>query len=522
MAEGLKIRDLFVSLGFEVDDTALRRVDKSLVSVRSNVRRLSIFMAAGTVAIGAFINEAAKLEQVEIAFETMLGSAEAAREKLDELFEFARQTPFTIPGVLESSKLLLAMGIESERLIDTMKILGDISAGVGRDKLPRLALALGQVRAATKLRGQELRQFTEAGVPLLDELAKSLGKTPAEITDLISAGKVSFEDVRKSLENLTTGSGRFADLMAKQSKTFLGILSNIQDFIIILAQGVGKELLPQAKAIVSQLLEMLEVNRKIIKLKFVEFFKEVGKAIGVLFRLMKQFAESTLFVADAFGGLGNVIKFVTFAILGFTAVSIMNAMGNMVLLIADMTVKMRALGFATLLTNAKLLLIPLLIGAAIVAIGILIEDVIAFFQGKKSITGLVVEQVKTALSTILQFMGVVVDKIKNRLSEIATAIAEKITGPIKSIASFLDKPIQGIAGFIQKGFDIAGLSPATSPASSNVNSQQNTKINAPITVVVPEGTNAEQVGSFVQSGVKEGIESLLRQTNNALESKVAF
>ena len=500
MAEGLKVRDLFVSLGFDVDDTALRRVDQNLVSVRNNVRRLSIFMAAGSVAIGAFVNEAAKLEQVEIAFETMLGSAEAAQERLEELFEFARTTPFSIPGVVDGAKRLLAMGIESERLIDTMKILGDITAGVGRDKFPQLILAFGQVRAATKLRGQELRQFTEAGVPLLDELGKSLGKTPAEVQELVSKGEVSFEAVRKALENLTTGSGRFANLMEKQSKSFLGILSNIKDFIILLAQGIGKELLPQAKAIANQLLEMLETNREIIKMKFVEFFKEVGKAIGVLFNLMKQFAESILFVSEVFGGLGNVIKFVTFAILGFTAASILNALGNMAIAVFSIAKAFKAVGLAATLTNIKILLIPLLIGAAIAAIGLLIEDLIAFFQGKKSITGLVVNQVKDALSSIVDFIAEATQKI----------------------ADFVKGPIESLAGFIQKGLSFVGLSPATAPASSNVNSQQSTKINAPITVMVPEGTNAEQVGSFVQTGVKEGIESLLRQTNNALEPKVAF
>ena len=113
-------------------------------------------------------------------------------------------------------------------------------------------------------------------------------------------------------------------------------------------------------------------------------------------------------------------------------------------------------------------------------------------------------------------------RVGEKLSEIAGMIAEKITGPIKSIASFLEKPLQGISGFIEKGFDMAGLSPATSPAASNVNSQQSTKINAPITVMVPEGTDAAKVGGFVQTGIKEGIESIVRQTNIALEPKVEF
>ena len=450
MTQGTKLRDLFVRLGFEIDDGQLDAVDRSLKNVTRSAKQLSIFMAAGSAAIAGVVNEGAKLEQVEIAFETMLGSAEKSKEILDDLFQFARTTPFTIPGILDGSKRLLAMGIEADRLIDTMSILGNITAGVGTEKMPQLILALGQVKAATKLRGQELRQFTEAGVPLLAELGKSLGKTPGEVQELVSKGEVSFEAVRKALENLTTGSGRFANLMEKQSKSFLGILSNIQDFIIILAQGIGKELLPQAKAIANQFLEILETNRELIKTKFINFFKDIAKILGRLFKIVKQLGESILFVANAFGGLGNVIKTVVLAMLAFTAINVLSALGNIALLVLNIAKGFKAVGIAATLANAKILLLPILLGAAIIALGLLIEDVIAFFQGKASITGLILDAfekkfpiafavTKMALEDIIQGFKFWFDIAKTTINGIIGMLADvgnAILSPLDSLEKF--------------------------------------------------------------------------------------
>src|SRR3990167_9448424 len=109
--------------------------------------------AAGALALvgGAALKSAANYEQQRIAFETMLGSADKARELLEDVTQFAKTTPFEIPGVVDATKRLLAYGSTQEEVLDELKVLGDISAGVGTDKLPQLILAFGQVRAQGKL-----------------------------------------------------------------------------------------------------------------------------------------------------------------------------------------------------------------------------------------------------------------------------------------------------------------------------------------------------------------------------------
>ena len=131
---------------------------------------------AGAFAFGGLVVMAGEFEQTNIAFTTMLGSAEKAQELLADLAEFAAKTPFQIPDVEKNAKLLLAMGIEVENIIPTMKSLGDVAAGLNVP-LARIALNFGQVKTQSRLTGRELRDFNIAGVPLLQEIAKNMGLT---------------------------------------------------------------------------------------------------------------------------------------------------------------------------------------------------------------------------------------------------------------------------------------------------------------------------------------------------------
>ena len=523
---GVQVRDIFVTLGFDVDNKDLDNLDRSLKNIQSGVKNMTILFAGASIAIGGFLKAAGDFEQVEIAFETMLGSAEKAKELLDGLKEDARKTPFTLPGILDASKRLLAMGIEAGRLRDTIKILGDVAAGVGIDKLPNLVLALGQVKAATKLRGSELRQFTEAGVPLLAELGKSLGKTPAEIQKLISQGAISFEDVRAALENLTTGSGRFANLMERQSQSFLGILSNIKDFLIINAIAIGKELLPQAKAMAKEFLSILEVNRELIKGRLVKFFKSLAVTLGILFRVAKAVVEGILNITDAMGGLEEIIKAVAIAMIAFTGLQVLSAIGSITKAVFGLVKGMAVLRAGMVATQATALVMPILIGAAVVALGLIIEDVIGFFRGKDSITGVIIENfekkfpdafltTKAALFAIKETVGIVIDEFK-----ILFGFLEEffIKDPLKAVKDIFSlDALEGAAKFV---FGDAS-SPATAPAGGGGQSTQ-VSVSAPVTVSVPAGTPAALVGESITEGIERVFGGMVRQASRATEPVTEF
>ena len=197
------------------------------------------FTAALTLTAKSIVDVASDMQQAKVAFDTMLGSAEEGSRVLRDLSDFAKKTPFDFPQLVEASKRLLAYNIEAENLIPTLKTLGNIAAGVGMDKLPQLILAFGQVKAATRLTGMELRQFSEAGVPLLGALADQAGVTAAVMKDKIQEGAVTFEDVQKVLSGMTTEGGKFFNLMERQSHTLGGITSNIKDQLIRVAMKIA-------------------------------------------------------------------------------------------------------------------------------------------------------------------------------------------------------------------------------------------------------------------------------------------
>lgn len=163
-------------------------------SVRTLANRAALAGAAITAAFTASltigIKSAASYEQNRVAFEGMLGSAEKAKKLLKEIAVAGRETPFELKDLVEGGKRLLAYGVEADKLVSTLKMLGDITALVGVEKMPQLILAYGQVRAATKLTGAELRQFTESAVPLLELLAKQTGKSVAQVKEDIEDGAV--------------------------------------------------------------------------------------------------------------------------------------------------------------------------------------------------------------------------------------------------------------------------------------------------------------------------------------------
>lgn len=203
------------------------------------VNRYSKILGVATIAAATFaIKSASDYEQSRIAFDTMLGSAEAGAKMLKNISKFARRTPFELPEVVTGAKQLLAYNIAGEKVLPTLEALGNISAGVGKDKLPNLILAFGQVKAATRLTGMELRQFTEAGVPLIKMLADQLGKTEAQIKDMVSEGEIGFPEVEKAIFGMSKEGGKFFKLMDKQSKTFGGVVSNIKDNIGRLARSI--------------------------------------------------------------------------------------------------------------------------------------------------------------------------------------------------------------------------------------------------------------------------------------------
>lgn len=184
------------------------------------------------------VNITGEFQQLDVAFTTMLGSKQSATELMTQLVSTAAKTPFTLQEVASGAKQLLAYQVAQEDVNDTLIRLGNISAGLGTP-LSRLILVYGQVMAKGKLMGDDLRQFTEAGVPMIHEIAKQMGIADKEVANLVSDGKIGFKEVEQVLKNLTNEGGMFFNLMESQSKTVTGKISNLQDEFTVMLNEIG-------------------------------------------------------------------------------------------------------------------------------------------------------------------------------------------------------------------------------------------------------------------------------------------
>lgn len=222
--------------GLDLANSALGRMLKNALrlfaihtagSFLRNVREVTAEFELQRVALGSIIRDT---EQAEVLFRRIKAAA--------------IESPFEIKDLVSYTKQLSAYQIETDKLFDTTMKLADVSAGLGVD-MGRLILAYGQVRAASVLRGQELRQFTEAGIPLVDELAKKFTAlrgemvSTGEVFQLISERAVPFRMIEEIFNDMTSAGGMFYKMQEKQAKTLAGQWANLKDSISIMYDEIG-------------------------------------------------------------------------------------------------------------------------------------------------------------------------------------------------------------------------------------------------------------------------------------------
>lgn len=240
---------------------------------------LSVFTAFRY--IKSLVDVTGFFEQQQVALEGILGSASAATKAIGQLKQMALQSPKQFKDLVGDAKQLSAYGIEAQNLLPTVKQLADISVGLGVD-MSRLVLAYGQVKSASVLRGQELRQFTEAGVPMVEKLAEKFtdlnGRlvTTGEVFDLISKRQVSFEMVAEVLRDMTAEGGKFYNMQENISETLYGQVQKIKDLWTINLADTGSGISGVLMAGVKAIQLMIKESRTLLWM-----FGAAGLMVGV-------------------------------------------------------------------------------------------------------------------------------------------------------------------------------------------------------------------------------------------------
>ena len=250
-----KAQAAFAEAQKQIDDTGQKfssmsdKMESAGQKMKTVGKKMSLYVTVPLVLLGkSMFSAAADFEQLQIAMETMLGSADKAKKLLSELDKLAVKTPFQITEVQDAARQMLAYGIEADKVVETTRMLGDVSSGLGTKTFPQLTLAYGQIKAKGKLMGQELLQLTNAGF----NLAEAMGVTRGELMQMMETGDgVTFEQVEQAFKNATGEGGRFHNMMQNQSKTTSGQLSNMMDKFTLLKRQLGKQLLPIAIEVIS-------------------------------------------------------------------------------------------------------------------------------------------------------------------------------------------------------------------------------------------------------------------------------
>lgn len=195
----------------------------------------------------AVVDIGGELENQKIAMASILQDEGKATTIFNQIKKLAVASPFGVMDLNQYAKQLSAYSIPYNELYDTMKRLADISAGVGVD-MGRIILAFGQIKAAKFLKGTELRQLTEANIPMVDKLAERFSKlegrivSAGEVLDMISKKKVTFEDVKDVLWELTDDGGMFHNMQEVLSESVKSKWKNLADAIDIMLGDIAESM----------------------------------------------------------------------------------------------------------------------------------------------------------------------------------------------------------------------------------------------------------------------------------------
>jgi tape measure domain-containing protein len=242
--------------------TQAQSTEKAFGNVAAAIGKLAV--AFGAIQAAKFVfAKTAELESQTRSLQVLTGSAEKAKQIIQDLQQLGAVTPFTSTELIDSAKRLQAFGVEADKVVETTKRLADASGATGAE-LSGLVTAYGQVQAKGRLQGEELLQFQERGIALQEELRKMYGMTGEEFQKALSKGQVSAKAVEVALVNLTSAGGKYANGAIAQSDTLQGRLSTLQDGIDGLARGIGTALSPAIKAVLNEAIFAINLINQLI------------------------------------------------------------------------------------------------------------------------------------------------------------------------------------------------------------------------------------------------------------------
>ena len=357
-----------------------KQIEKDGLSVENVFKKMALSATAffGVQQAQEFVKQIAQVrgefQQLEVAFRVMLGSEKQAVALMNQLVATAAKTPFDLQGVANGAKQLLAFGMESEKINETLVRLGDIAAGLSIP-LGDLVYLFGTTMTQGRLYMQDFNQFMSRGIPIADELAKQFGVTKNQVRGLVEEGKIGFPQIEKAINALTSEGGKFSGLMEEQSKTISGQISNIEDAFASMLNAIGKD----NEGVINGVLSATG--------SLIENYETIGKIVGTLVAVYGTYKAALIVQAGVTKALTAVEQqaAVTKALLGHHANMLTAAQYRQIAVTKLLQAAQRSL-IATMKGAGAALMNPYVLAtAAVVALGVAIyKNVTAVSEQEKA------------------------------------------------------------------------------------------------------------------------------------------
>ena len=267
-----EIRDL--RSGARSSSISIDGLRGSLIGMASKVAA-PLAIATAVKEIGTKAIEArGKIEALEVSFSTLLRSTEKANQLVSQLKDYGNVTPYDTEGLSKAAQTMLSFGISYEKVMPTLKQLGDVAMG-SQDKLSRLTLAFSQMSAAGRVTKEDLNQMVDAGFNPLQVISQQTGESIGTLFDKVSKGQVSVQQIANAFADATKEGGQFHNMALNMSDTVEGKMSTMQDAIDGAYQSIGKFIEPVVKSGIDLLTNGVEALTKEI-----DDFGKVSKSSG--------------------------------------------------------------------------------------------------------------------------------------------------------------------------------------------------------------------------------------------------
>jgi tape measure domain-containing protein len=392
-------------------EAGLRRANKALNKVVGGLARgAKTAVKFGVVGLGAIsagvallLKQFSKIENAQAAFQPLIGSAEKARQAVEAINETAATTPFQFETLADSvNQLLPVMNGNIEDVIKTVRMLGD-TAGGNAQKLETITRGFTKAMLKGKVDMESLNMIAEAGVPIFGDLAEVMGvQVNAAFFKMISAGRVTTQQLTKAFEKMTNKGGKFFQGMEIASRTTSGMLSTLTDNISLTAAELGSVLAPTVKELIGQSTEMakrvrewVKGNKELIGSKFLAFVTRVKQGVNSLVEAIRTMNDEN----SVFDRLSSIIVDVSdaFSFLRQHGATIAKIIAAVIALSAAVKVAAIAMAAFNLVMAANPFV---LLAVAVAGVIVFVDDLISAFDKLPAVIRIAMLPIKLALEAI--------------------------------------------------------------------------------------------------------------------------